>query len=636
MKTKLVLWLIALLVLCSSAAWAQNTPPVASLTIHPNPTAPGQDVLLDGSGSYDPDPLDLIVSYEWDLEFDGDFGSDLLGQSVTHAYPTFGDRTVVLRVTDSLGASAMAADTIHIHEEAPCDQDGDSYVSDACGGDDCDDSDPAIHPGVIEESYGDPLCSDGADNDCDGLVDIEDSGCVEAVGKPNVIIFIADDQGYQDLGCYGSPLIETPVLDRMAEEGVRFTDFYAGGSRCTPSRAALMTGCYPNRVGFGDWVLLAEDFRGLHPDEITIAELLKTKGYATAMIGKWHLGHGLELFPTRQGFDRYLGIPYSNDIEPVPLYRNEEIIETLGTGEEQEKLTKMYTDEGIQFIHDNQDKPFFLCIALSMPHVPLHASDDFKGVSARGLYGDVIEEIDFHVGRVLDTLESLDLDRKTLVIYTSDNGPWLWWGDLAGSPEPFQGGKETNWEGGFRVPCVMRWPGSIPAGQVVREMTVLMDLYPTLAALAGAELPSGQVSGVDIIIDGRDIWPLMSGEPGATSPHEAFYYDLGAVRSGRWKLRDGMLFDLENDPHEDDDVSSQHPDKLSLLQQMLHNFSEEVLAESRPIGSALPPSEWETLSITEAESCPRSVALNIVLFLVLPLGTVILWRIRSGERAPWN
>jgi arylsulfatase A-like enzyme len=394
-----------------------------------------------------------------------------------------------------------------------------------------------------------------------------------------------------------------------------------------------MTGCYPKRLGFGDWVLLAEDYRGLNPEEITLAELLKTEGYATAMIGKWHLGHGFELFPTRQGFDRFFGIPYSNDIEPLPLYRNEEMIERLGTGEEQEKLTRSFTDEGIQFINDNQDNPFFLCIAWSMPHVPLHASDDFKGTSARGLYGDVVEEIDFHVGRILDTLESLDLDHETLVIYTSDNGPWLWWGDLAGSPEPFQGGKETNWEGGFRVPCIMWWPGSIPGGRVVREMTAMMDLYPTIASLAGAELPGGQVSGVDVIIDGKDIGPLMWGEPDATSPHEAFYYDLAAIRSGRWKLRDGMLFDLVNDPHEDVDVSGQNLDKVSELEQMLSDFSAQVLAESRPIGSALPPSEWDTASVIDPEAHSHSVALNVGLLLVLSLAPVLRGRIR-GRRRP--
>ena len=407
----------------------------------------------------------------------------------------------------------------------------------------------------------------------------------ETPDRPNFIVFFTDDQGYQDLGCFGSPLITTPVIDQLASEGVRFTSFYTGYSVCTPSRAALLTGCYAQRVGFGSWVLFPNDRRGLNLDEITLAELLKTRGYATALFGKWHLGDQVEFSPTRQGFDSYLGTPYSNDMPPVPLYRNEDWIEDLGTGEAQEQLTGLYTDEAIQFITENQDIPFFIYTAFNMPHVPLHASDDFQGTSARGTYGDVIEEIDFNVGRILETLVSLDIEDKTLVVFTSDNGPWLQKGEDGGSADPLRGGKNTNREGGFRVPCVMWWPDYIPAGQVNGEITALIDLYPTFATLAGAELPDGQINGVDIVIDGRDIWPLMSGVPGATTPHEAFYYDLGAVRSGKWKMMNGRLFDLENDIHEDNDISGLYPQTASELQQMLDAFKADLLAHKRPIGS---------------------------------------------------
>lgn len=510
------------------------------------------------------------------------------------------------------------------------DHDRDGYVSDLCAGDDCNDQDYDIHPGMVEGSHGDPLCSDGVDNDCDGLSDALDRGCAVPGEMPNVVIFFTDDQGYQDLGSYGSPLIETPVIDQLAVEGVRFTSFYAGASTCTASRAALMTGCYPARVGL-DLMIdpIHNSHLGLNPEETTIAELLKAQGYETAMMGKWHLGNPLEFFPTRQGFDFFLGIPYSNDMLPVPLYRNEEWIEDLGLGNGQEELTRMYTDEAIQFITDNQDNPFFVYIAYAMPHVPLHASDDFEGTSARGLYGDVIEEIDFHVGRIRNTLETLKLDVNTLVIFTSDNGPWLEKGNDAGSADPFVNGKGTHWEGGFRVPCVMWWPGTIPAGQVNGEIIALIDFYPTIAALAGAELPTGQIDGVDIVIDGKNVWPLMSGQPGATSPHEAFYYDLGAVRSGKWKLMDGRLYDLENDPHEDNDLSSLYPQKVLELWQMLFGFNAELSANQRPFGGFLDPvPDWTQASVTGSRPSSLSGVINRFLFFVLPPLAVILWRIR--------
>jgi arylsulfatase A len=447
---------------------------------------------------------------------------------------------------------------------------------------------------------------------------------------PNFILFMTDDQGYQDLGCYGSPLIDTPVIDRMAHEGIRFTSFYAAHHLCSPSRAGWMTGCYPRRVGFGPWVLFPHDKYGLNPEEITIADLLKTRGYATALMGKWHLGDQSVFLPTRQGFDHYLGTPCSNDMTPLDLYRDEELIETLQTSSEQEKLTHLYTDEAIQFINQHKDNPFFLCVAYNMPHVPLHPSDAFEGTSARGPYGDVIEEIDFNVGRVLDALKDLGIDDKTLVVFTSDNGPWVEMGESGGSADPLRGGKGTNWEGGMRVPCVMRWPTQIPAGQVNSEIATFMDLYPTLARLAGADLPSGQVGGVDIVIDGMDIWPLMAGEPGATTPHQAFYYDLNAVRSGNWKLKEGSLLDLENDIHEDNDLASSYPEERDQLQQLLDEFSQEVRENARPPGSFQPL--WSPSSTLEADSSSFSNPLNCILALIVPVIAILLWKGRRERR----
>ncbi|GGG99454.1 arylsulfatase [Parapedobacter pyrenivorans] len=359
--------------------------------------------------------------------------------------------------------------------------------------------------------------------------------------RPNIIIIFTDDQGYQDVGAFGSPDIQTPHLDRMAAEGVRFTNFHVAQAVCSASRAALLTGSYPNRVGIHG-ALDHTAKHGLNPNEITIAEVVKPLGYRTAAIGKWHLGHHPQFLPTRQGFDEFFGLPYSNDMwphhpenknyyPPLPLYENERVIDTL---EEQHMLTTWYTERALDFIERNQDHPFFLYVAHSMPHVPLFVSDKFSGKSERGLYGDVIMEIDWSVGEILNALRKYGLDDRTLVIFASDNGPWLSYSGHSGEALPLREGKGTSWEGGIRVPCIMRWPEHIPAGKTQTEPAMTIDLLPTIARLTGGKLPEHP-------IDGLDIWPLIRMAEGATSPHEAFYIyynrnELQAVLMGDWKL----------------------------------------------------------------------------------------------------
>ena len=422
---------------------------------------------------------------------------------------------------------------------------------------------------------------------------------------PNFVVIFCDDLGYQDVGCFGSPLISTPRLDKMAEEGARFTDFYAAAAVCTPSRAALMTGCYPVRVNLPA-VLFPTSTIGLNPNETTIASMLKTRGYATACIGKWHLGHLKPFLPTSHGFDSYFGIPYSNDMGGMKgkypnaaLMRNENIIEQPA---DQETLTKRYTQEAVKFIKKNKDRPFFLYLPHTFPHVPLHASDQFRDTSKRGLYGDVVEEIDWSTGQILDTLKDLGLDENTLVIFTSDNGPWLGFKHLGGCALPLRSGKGDTFEGGMREPCIMRWPGRIPAGTVCSEPASTMDLLPTFARLAGAKAPT------DRIIDGKNIWPLMAGVKGAISPHESFFYywkyELHAVRSGKWKLilehKDTKstkiipqtLYDLRADISETTDVSAQYPSVVKKLfamaERMRDDLGDEITGRPgknrRPVG----------------------------------------------------
>jgi len=422
---------------------------------------------------------------------------------------------------------------------------------------------------------------------------------------PNVVLILADDLGYGDVGCYGAEGIETPHLDRMAAEGMRFTDFHVAAAVCGASRAALLTGCYPQRVGIlgapGPSTRI-----GIHEREMLIPELLKPLGYASAIYGKWHLGHHPKFLPTRHGFDDYFGLPYSNDMWPkhptaknfpdLPLINGEKIVEL---NPDQSQLTTWYTERAVRFIEQHRDQPFFLYVPHNMPHVPLFVSDKFKGKSKQGLYGDVIMEIDWSVGQILETLKRLDLDGQTLVVFTSDNGPWLSYGNHAGSASHFREGKGTTWEGGQRVPCVMRWPGKIPAGQVCDEFCTTMDLLPTIARLTGAELPGHK-------IDGHDIRPLIFGESDAKSPYDSFAYywlqGLDAVRSGKWKLhfphayrsltgepgRDGRpagysqqriglaLYDLEADPGEQNNVFEQYPEVVERLKALAEQFRADL------------------------------------------------------------
>ncbi len=416
--------------------------------------------------------------------------------------------------------------------------------------------------------------------------------------KPNFIIIFCDDLGYGDLGCFGSKKHRTPNIDRMAHEGMRLTSFYVTSGVCTPSRASLMTGCYPRRVNMhqntsGECVLFPVAKKGLNPDEVTIAEVLKKRGYATACIGKWHLGDQPAFLPTRQGFDYYFGIPYSNDMgggqrgknPPLPLVRNEKVIEAPAN---QNTLTKRYTEEAVKFITLNKDKPFLLYLPHAMPHNPVHASEKFRGKSANGGYGDAVEEIDWSTGEILAALRKLGIDERTLVLFTSDNGAASRWG---GSNTPLSGWKGSTMEGGMREPCVVRWPGAIPAGATCDELSCTMDLPPTFARLAGAGPPG------DRIIDGKDIWPLLSGRAGAKSPHEAFYYyqmdQLQAVRSGKWKLHLPLamkkrnwgkgtpntplrLYDVKADIGETTDVAAVHPDVVKRLLALAETAREDL------------------------------------------------------------
>ena len=435
--------------------------------------------------------------------------------------------------------------------------------------------------------------------------------------RPNIIIIFTDDQGYADVGCFGAKGFETPNLDKMASEGMKFTDFYVAQPVCGPSRTALLTGCYPNRIGMSRNTAPGYTTFGIHDNEMTLAEVLKQLDYATAIYGKWHLGHQPPFLPTRHGFDDYFGLPYSNDMwpyhpepekfdfPPLPLMEGEKIIEY---NPDQTKLTTWYTERAVKFIEKNKDRPLFLYIPHSMPHVPLYVSDNFKGKSKQGLYGDVIMEIDWSVGQILSTINKLGLDDQTLVVFTSDNGPWLSYGDRAGAAKPLREGKGTTWEGGIRVPTIMRWPGKIPAGKICKEPVMTIDLFPTLASLVGAEMPKNK-------IDGLDIWPLMTGDLSAKSPHDALYFywgnELYAVRSGKWKVHfpysyrtlaggpggsggvpvkygtaeiDLALFDLENDIGEQTNVIADYPEIAKRLTNMAKKFDMELQNNRRSHG----------------------------------------------------
>ena len=421
---------------------------------------------------------------------------------------------------------------------------------------------------------------------------------------PNIVVILTDDQGYSDVGVFGAKGYTTPNLDRLARDGTQFTNFHVAQAVCSASRAALLTGCYPNRIGLHG-ALGPGATHGLSADETTLPELLKTRGYATGMAGKWHLGHREPFLPPRHGFDESLGLPYSNDMwprhpeakagtyPPLPLLQDGKVVDADVTPEKMNQLTTLYTERAVSFIERHRAEPFFFYLAHAMPHVPLAVSDKFRGRSQQGLYGDVIMEIDWSVGEVLRALERNDLADDTLVIFTSDNGPWLSYGNHAGSAGPLREGKGTAWEGGTRVPCLMRWPGHIPAGKVNDAFAMTIDLLPTVAGLVGANLPGRS-------IDGLDVWPLLASRPGAKNPHEGYglWYaqnELQAVVSGdgRWKLilahryrtlagraggRDGIpakyqnaevvapsLYDLSRDRSETTDVAAIHPEVVQSL-----------------------------------------------------------------------
>jgi len=419
------------------------------------------------------------------------------------------------------------------------------------------------------------------------------------MAPPNIILINCDDLGYGDLGCYGSQVNKTPHLDRMAAEGMRFTDFYMASPLCSPSRGAMMTGCYPRRIGFGTFeglgVLFPGQGIGLSADEVTVAEILKGQGYATKIVGKWHCGDQPEFLPTRHGFDSYYGLPYSNDMgiqasnlsqrvpmPPLPLLRDEEVIEEQP---DQASLTSRYVEESVRFIREQRDGPFFLYFAHMHVHLPHYVAWRFLKTTINGPYGAAVECVDWSVGVLMHELKRLGLDERTLMIFTSDNGSR---GDRGGSNQPLKGGKFNTWEGGLRVPCIMRWPGTIPVGRVSPEIVTSMDFLPTLARLTGAEPPA------DRIIDGKDVAALITGKPGAVSPHDAFFYYLGdrlqAVRSGPWKLhvwRDGAalreLYNLETDLGETRNVAADHPEMVRELEAKADSIREDIGDAARGI-----------------------------------------------------
>ncbi|TWU48631.1 Arylsulfatase [Rubripirellula tenax] len=435
---------------------------------------------------------------------------------------------------------------------------------------------------------------------------------VRAEAQPNFIIIFTDDQGYNDLGCFGSDKIQTPNIDRLANEGRKFTSFYSACSVCSPSRAALLTGCYPKRVGMHRHVLFPKSDYGLNPNEYTIADHLKSQGYATACVGKWHLGHHPETLPRANGFDSYFGIPYSNDMNHpdnqgkpkvssdelwadqstavnvwnTPLMENEEIVELPV---DQRTITRRYTDRAIEFVISNRDNPFFLYLPHSMPHIPLYVPDDVYDADPQNAYTCVIQHIDAEVGRLADTVRELGLSDRTYIIYTSDNGPWLRFKNHGGSADPLRDGKGTTFEGGQRVPCVMWGPGRIPAGTSTDAFVTTMDLLPTIAALSGKPLPS------DRTIDGLDITPTLTGDE---SPRRDFvFYSaqgvLEGIRGEKWKYlsksvgKNGkvetMLFNLEDDISEQKNVIDQQPDITKRLDHRMKKIDQEITEAARPV-----------------------------------------------------
>lgn len=456
---------------------------------------------------------------------------------------------------------------------------------------------------------------------------------------PNIIIIFMDDMGYGDPECYNGSFYSTPNINRLATEGMRFTNFYAAQAICTASRAALLTGCYPNRIGisgaFFPWTPTA-----LNPNETTLASMLKGAGYTTAMVGKWHLGSEPPYLPTHYGFDEYTGLPYSNDMWPVnydgnratdtsdwraqcpelPLIEGDRPVKYIRTLDDQAQLTTIYTEKSRNFIRKNRRTPFFLYLAHSMPHVPIAASSKFKGRSNRGLFGDVMMEIDWSVGEIMKTLKEEGIEKNTLLIFTADNGPWRAFGNHAGNTGGLREGKGTTFEGGQREPCIMRWPGKIPAGTICSKLSATIDLMPTLAAIAGGKLPVKKIDGVNIL-------PLLMNDTSANPRKEFVYYfhknDLEAIRKGKWKLVfphkgvsyaakapgqngfpqfpprvqvDMALYDLSIDPGETVDVQESYPEQVKALQTLADKYRSELgddltnrpCTECRPAASFKP------------------------------------------------
>ncbi|MCP3928910.1 MAG: sulfatase [Bacteroidetes bacterium] len=453
--------------------------------------------------------------------------------------------------------------------------------------------------------------------------------------SPNIVIIFTDDQGYGDVGCYGATGFETPNLDKLANQGIRFTNHYSAQPVCSASRAGLLTGCYPNRIGLSG-ALFPHHKIGLNPNEKTIAEMLKEKGYATAIYGKWHLGHHKKFLPLQHGFDEYVGVPYSNDMWPInlkgekdspgvgrgdypplPLVEGNETIEELNSYAAQDKLTTLFTEKAVDFINRNSENPFFLYVPHSMPHVPLGVSDKFRGKSEQGMYGDVMMEIDWSVGQIVEALKENGIEDNTLIIFTTDNGPWLNYGNHAGSSGGLREGKTTSWEGGQRVPFIIKWPGNTPEGLVCNKLSSTVDIFPSIAEIVNGDLP-------EHTIDGLNVTELWKGNFEAEPRKELWYYfhknHLNAIRKGNWKLvfphkynsyhtlpgNDGRgsrripstvdsleLYNMMRDPGEEYNVIELYPEILDELQEVAKraraelgdlNVGIEAGIGNRPIG----------------------------------------------------
>lgn len=409
---------------------------------------------------------------------------------------------------------------------------------------------------------------------------------VAEVKKPNIVFIFADDLGYGDLGCYGAQGIKTPNIDKIAANGLKFTQFYVASPVCSPSRAGLLTGRYPVRQGING-VFFPDSFTGIANAEITLPEVLKKQGYSSGIVGKWHLGHLHEHLPLQNGFDSYFGIPYSNDMNSVVYMRDNKLAEVKV---DQRYITQRYTQEALKFIDKNKSQPFFLYLAHNMPHIPIYASEKFIGSSGKGLYGDVIQELDWSVGEVMNKLKELNLEENTIVVFTSDNGPWLVKSPDAGSAGNLREGKQTTFEGGMRVPAVVSWKGRIKPGRVVNEMATMMDWFPTFIKLAGGEIPQ------DRPIDGDDIGPVLFNTGKRQGQDLAYFYNgkLEAFRSGDWKIKlpypgnkaskgtkeiaahGTLLFNLSQNPDEKEDLAATQPAKLKEMEAKLAAFQKKL------------------------------------------------------------